>query len=111
MTDKDRNEFVRWWMIALPLLALTLITLGILNMCGVMAGTVVERKVLENSYQNSEARKTEIMTLEAQLEEIDTQLADPATGESTKRNLQGQRRAIQVRLKVAKQKSNDIILH
>lgn len=112
--NDDRAEFTRWWLIGLPLLVLTIVVLGALTFgmqsCGTVAGTVIERKTYENSYQNSEARKTEIMTMEAQLADIDSQLGNPDLDDATRRGLEGQRRAINVRLRVAREKLDKVWL-
>lgn len=72
--------------------------------------TIAERKVYENSYQNSEARRTEIMTMEAELESINEQLSSPSLAEETRNQLEGQRRAINTRLKVARKKYDQVLL-
>lgn len=75
-----------------------------------MAGTVIERKTFENSYQNSAARKSEIAAFEAQLAELDAMLADPALDDSTRRRLQGQRRALNIQLSRAREQLDSAYL-
>ena len=112
--SSERKEFTSWWVLGLALLIPTVVVLGgvtfTLNSCGSVAGTVVDRKVQENSYQNSEARKTEIMTMEAQLATVEADLANPATPEATRAALRGQRRAINIRLEVARKKYDQVLL-
>ena len=60
--------------------------------------------MFEQSFQYSEARKSEIATYEAQLAEINSQLADPNLDEDTRRSLKAQKSAIEVRFTAAKAK-------
>jgi len=101
--DQEKREFGGWWVWVLGLLIISTIVLTILGYVGVIGRTIVERKVFENSYQYSEARKTEIMTYEAQLAEIDAQLS--TAGETERHGLLAQRAAIEVRLRVARERS------
>lgn len=100
----ERREFGKWWMWVLGLVVLSGLILTLLGYAGVFTQTVVERKVFEESFQYSEARKSEIATYEAQLAEINSQLADPALDENTRRSLTAQKSAISVRLNTAKAK-------
>lgn len=81
-----------------------------LNACGAVGGSIVERKVNENSYQNSEARKTEIMTYEAQLVELDAQLARTDLTPKARADLESNKAVLKVRLKVAKEKYDQVLL-
>lgn len=106
--DRFMGIGVKWLIIAV--VALTGIGFW-MNTAGVFGQKVVERKVLENSYQYSEARKTEITTMEAQLAEIDVQLSNPDLDSQTKRNLEAQKSAINVRLKAAREKAEKVLLN
>lgn len=101
---EERREFSRWWWWILGLVIVTGLIFSILGYVGVFTKTVVEREVFEQSFQYSEARKSEIATYEAQLAEINSQLADPSLDASTQRSLKAQKSAIEVRLATAKAK-------
>ena len=107
--EQEIEEASFWARFGLKWVLIFMVAIGglafVMNAAGLIGGKAVEREVLENSYQYTEARKTEIMTMEAQLAEIDAQLADPNLPDSTKRNLKGQRSAIEVRLRVAREKA------
>jgi len=75
-----------------------------LNSLGLFGRTAVERKVFENSFQYSEARKSEIATYEAQLAEIDGKLANPNLDANTRANLEAQKSAINIQLSIARSK-------
>ena len=90
----------------LALLVMTIVVLTTLNYVGVIGSTVVERKVFEESFQYSEARKSEIATYEAQLAEINSQLSTQIPP-ATRNALKAQRAAINVRLRVAKTKTRN----
>lgn len=81
-----------------------------LHSCATVAGTVVERKTFENSYQKSEAHRTEISMYEAQLAELDAQLSDPNLSSAAKQQLRGQVKAIGIRLKTAQHKYEQVLL-
>lgn len=69
-----------------------------------MAGVFGERVVFENSFQYSEARKSEIATYEAQMAEIERKLTNTNLDESTRRNLEAQMSALRIRLQAARSK-------
>lgn len=100
----ERREFGKWWVWILGLAILSGVIITALGYAGVFTKTVVEREVFEQSFQNSEARKSEIATYEAQLAEINSQLADPNLDENTRRSLKAQKSAIEVRLTAAQAK-------
>ncbi len=82
---------------------LTLLGFG-LNSLGLFGRTVVERKVFENSFQYSEARKSEIAMFEAQLTEISHKLSNGNLSEGTRINLEAQASALRIQLSVARSK-------
>lgn len=84
-------------------LTLTLLGFG-LNSLGLFGRTVVERKVFENSYQRSEALKSQIATDEATLAEIQAKLLNPNLDESTRYNLEAQAAAARIRIHTARNK-------
>jgi len=107
--EQEVEEASLWARFGLKWVLISMVAIGglafVLNAAGLIGGKAVEREVLENSYQYSEARKSEIMTMEAQLAEIEAQLADPNLPDSTKRGLRGQKSAIEIRLRVACEKA------
>ncbi len=76
----------------------------ILNSVGLFGRTVVERKVFENSFQYSEARKSEIATFEAKLSEINRKLSSENYDQATRTNLEAHASALRVQLSVARSK-------
>lgn len=92
----------------LPLLIGVIVILAIvgfsLRSLGYWGGTVVERKVFENSYQRSEALKSQIAVDEAALVEIEHKLANPNLDSDTRYNLEAQASAARVRISTAKRK-------
>lgn len=99
--EKEKKYFAGWWMWVFALLVLTGIVIFGLKSVGLIGRTIVERKVFENSFQYSEARKTEIATFEAQLAEIDRKLVSNLD-ENTRANLEAQAAAIRIHLNVAR---------
>lgn len=75
-----------------------------LNSLGLLGRTVVEREVFENSYQRSEALKSQIALDEATLAEINRKLANSNLDADTRANLEAQASAARVRLATAKGK-------
>lgn len=102
--DSEKKEFGGWWMWILLLTVATMIVIGVLHAFGMIGGTIVERKVFENSFQYSEARKAEIATYEASLAEIQQKL-NGQLDESTRQNLEAQKSALRIRLSVARSKA------
>ncbi|MFH0857201.1 MAG: hypothetical protein V1848_00445 [Candidatus Magasanikbacteria bacterium] len=101
-----RSEFRRWWFYIIGLIVIATVVFGVIRYVGVFTSTVVEREVFENSYQYSEARKAEIVTYEAQLAELRSQLSNPNMNDGDRANIEAQISAINVRLNVAKRRSN-----
>lgn len=75
-----------------------------LRALGVFGSTAVERAAFEQSYQRSEAIRSQIATDEAAIAEIQGQLANPGLDKNTRYNLEAQARAIRVRLAAVKGK-------
>jgi hypothetical protein len=99
--DNDKRFVFRWWMFIVFLSIATIIISGLLHFTGTYTFTIFERKVFENSYQYSEARKTEQMQYKAALEEINIKLRNPNLTKEDKINLNAQKSAIQIRLRVS----------
>lgn len=104
MIDSDKRYFGSWWLWTLFLICITVVVLWLLGSVGLIGHTVVERKVFENSQQYTEARKTEILTFEAQLTEINQRLMSTTLSQEQKDNLEAQAAAIRVQLNVARNK-------
>jgi hypothetical protein len=82
---------------------LSLVGFG-LNGAGVFGRTIVERKVFENSYQRSEALKSQIATDEAVMAEIRSKLSNPDIDGDTRYNLEAQLSAARIRINTARGK-------
>jgi len=100
--DTEKKEFSAWWMWILGLIILTIITLTATGYLGKITGTVIERKVFENSYQRSEAIKSEIATYSVQVASLEEQLLNPNLDAGTKANINAQLSAIKMQLNIAK---------
>lgn len=86
-----------------PLVVLGVFLTGV-RYCTRYTDTIVERKILEESFQYKEGRKTEILTFQAQLNEIDVKLSNPSLDPNTRNNLEAQAAMIRTQLSVAKNK-------
>lgn len=102
--DQEKKEFGSWWVWVLVLSAISIVVLGALSAAGVFTGTIIERKVFENSYQRTEGLKARIATYEAQLAEIVGQLARGDLDASTRSGLEAQAAAIRIQLRAAKER-------
>jgi hypothetical protein len=103
---EERREARRWYWWALGLLVAGGVILTALSYAGLIGRTVVERKVFEESFQYSEARKAAIATYEAQLIEIDARLAMDITDQE-RRALVTQRSVVNARLTAEKARRDD----
>jgi hypothetical protein len=90
-----------WTFLFVMVISLTALGFGLRSL-GLFWGTVVERKVFEQSYQRSEALKARIATDEATLAEIERQLTNPNLDENTRHNLKAQAAAARVRISIAR---------
>lgn len=98
----EKRYVFGWWLFGGVLLILSAMVTTGLHYAGVFTGTVVERKVFENSYQYSEARKTEQLEYQATLSQIEAKLANPELSETDRTNLNAQKSAIEIRLNVSR---------
>ena len=93
----------------LPIFSIAVVVLAGLGFglrsLGLIGGTVLERKVFEQSYQRSEALLSEIATHEATLATISQQLLNPTLDPQTISNLKAQQAATRIRLDVARRKA------
>lgn len=78
-----------------------------LRSLGLWGGTVVERKVFENSYQRSEGLKSSIALDEATLAEIEAKLEIPGLDNNTRANLEAQAAAARIRINTAKRMQHE----
>lgn len=97
-----KDEFAKWWVVVVGLIVATGIVFTLLNYAGVIGGTIVERKVFENSYQYKEGNRARVNMFEAQLAEIDVQLGSDGLSDVMRSNLKAQRSAIMVQLQAAR---------
>ena len=97
-----RREARKWWVWALGMLVVTAIVISILSATGVIFQTEVERRTFERSYQKKAGDRQKIATLEAQLAEINSRLADPKLDPSVAQNFKAQRAAIRVQLRATR---------
>lgn len=113
MNKKYRKEVSRgveegrWTFLKVfPTVILAIFMIGgfgfLMRSLGLLGGTVVERKVFENSYQRSESIKSQIATDEAALAQIKVQLRNPELEKQVRLNLEAQAAAIEVRLDTAR---------
>lgn len=72
--------------------------------CGTFANTVAERKINENSFQYQEARKTELLRMEAQLRTLNSQLENLDLTEAKKNMLNAQKSNLEQEIEVTKGK-------
>ena len=68
--EHEKKYFASWWFWTLALIVISFPILFGMRSCGLIGGTIVERKVFENSFQYSEARKAEITVGDKQLDAI-----------------------------------------
>ena len=100
--DSEKKDFGKWWIWILLLTIVSIVAFTGLNYVGLIGGTIVERKVFENSFQYSEARKMEIATFEAQLTEIEHKLSSDSIDSETRENLEAQAAGIRIQLSVSR---------
>lgn len=92
----EKKEFGKWWLWVLALIILTVVVMGGVRACGLIGGTIVERKMFENSYQKHEADKAAHTTYQAQLALLRGKLNNPNLDEGTRAEIQAQIDAINI---------------
>lgn len=102
--DSEKKFVGGWWMWILLLMIVSGVVLTGLNYVGLVGRTVVERKVFENSFQSSEARKAEVATYHATLSEIERKLATSKISEGTRANLEAHASGLRIQLNTARAK-------
>ena len=76
--EQEKKYLAGWWVWLVILILASSIIFGIASYAGMFSKTIVERKIFENSFQYSEARKTELAAFKAQLAEINSKLSSPS---------------------------------
>lgn len=104
MKPMEEWSVTRWFATILSLIVFLSIFFFVLNSAGLIGGKIVERKVLENSLQYSEARKTAVATYEAQLAETQAQLSRGDLTEAERAQLRAQAARIRVLLETERRK-------
>jgi uncharacterized protein YpmS len=92
----------KWWAFGLLLAIITVCVFAVLSATGIIFQTEVERRTFERSYQKKAGDRQKISTYEAQLAEINSQLADPKLDPAIAKTLRAQRAALRVRLRAAR---------
>ena len=102
LIEEEKKELGAWWMWILGLVVVSIIILTVTGYLGKITGTAVEREVFEQSYQRSEAVKSEIATYSVQIASLEGQLLNPNLDAGTKANISAQLSAIKMQLNIAK---------
>jgi len=96
--DDEKKEFAGWWFFGLLLIVVASVVLSVLGYMGKLTDTVVEREVFKSSYQY-QAGKTEANAIfQAQLAEINMQLASRSLTDSQRTELEAQAAALRVQI-------------
>ena len=106
---REVHKEARWtvWKFSMlfvgTLLFIAVVFFGLRAM-GLIGETMLERKVFEESFQYSEARKSAIAAQEATMVEIERKLMNPNLDDSTRYNLEAQLSAIRIRISTERNK-------
>jgi hypothetical protein len=98
--SQERREAFRWGLTFIAIGLVAMIAFTVLSYVGVFG----ERFAFENSFQYKEARKSEIATFEAALEEIKRKLNASNLPDDIRTNLEAEAAAIRIQLQVARSK-------
>jgi len=105
---KEMSEFrgLIWRFLPMVLMLIVLFSgLGfVTHSLGLWGGTIVERKVFEESYQRSEALKSQLAVDEAVVAEINRKLTNPNLDEDTRHSLEAQKSAANIRIATTRSK-------
>lgn len=104
MIEYEKRYLASWWFWVLLLVVVSSGVLGVASYAGLFGQTVAKRVIFENSFQYKEARKSEIITYNAQLEQINIQLSNPNLTEDERVNLEAQKASINVLLRSAEER-------
>lgn len=87
---------------------LTLLVIGTgffaLNTCNRYANTVADRKINENSFQYQEARKSELLRMESEINSLNSQLENLDLSQEQRNMLESQKLNIQKEIDIIKGK-------
>lgn len=92
--------FFRFLPIGIVIILILSVLGFVLSSMGLIGRTAVERKVFENSYQYTEARKTEQLAFNAQLAEVERKLSSDLTPEM-RTNLEAQAAALRIQINIS----------
>ena len=98
-----------WWMWILLLVVVTVVVGGVLRSLGMIGGTILERKVYENSFQYSESRKSELAMWNAELANIQSLLSSPDISKEQRNTLMARQRFLKMQIANANRQHNNII--
>ena len=70
----EKREFAGWWLWVTLLIIISAIGFGALRYAGLVGGTIIERKVFEQSYQRQAGDAAKLATFQAQEASISAQL-------------------------------------
>ena len=104
VAKEARWTFFRFLPLFVGVVVILFVLFFALRGAGLIGGTAVERVVFENSYQRSEALKSQIATDEAVIMEIERKLLNPNLDGDTRFNLEAQLSAARIRIATAKGK-------
>jgi len=99
--NEERKEFVKWSMLALFVTVITLIVFAALSYSGKYTGTVVERKVFEQSYQKQAGDDARMRAYRAQLAMINNKIYTE-TDEQILNDLRAQKAMLEVQINAGK---------
>lgn len=88
--EQEKKYLGGWWVWILTLIVLSMIVFGGLRYAGIIGGTIVERKVFENSYQKHEADKEAVTSYSAEIRMLRSRLDNPNLDDGTKAEIQAQ---------------------
>ena len=97
INDTEKKEFGKWYIFLGVLVVGTVIVFTTLGYFGKVTGTIVERKVFENSYQKVAGDNARTKTYRAQLAQIDYKLSQDID-EDLRQELESQRAMLKVQL-------------
>ena len=94
----------------LVLIVLASIVFGVMRTVGLIGGTIVERKVFENSFQYSESRKSELAIWQAEQQNIQFLLNDPEITRAQRRTLKARAAALRIQIANANRQHNNVLV-
>lgn len=98
-TMGDKIDITKWWLFLVFLIILAMVIFGMINYTNLFVGTIIERKVFEQSYQKKEADKTALTTYKAQLSNLKSKLRNPELNENSRYEIEAQIESIEILIK------------